>query len=44
MMQGLIACSEPLLVGGTARFGIACQPQALLCLRAEAVEDKKPAN
>jgi hypothetical protein len=33
--RGVTACSD---------IGIACQPQALLCLRAEAVEDKKPAN
>jgi hypothetical protein len=32
---GAIACSN---------IGIACQPQALLCLRAEATEEKKPAN
>jgi hypothetical protein len=32
---GVIACSN---------IGIACQPQALLCLRAEAAEEKKPAN
>jgi len=25
-------------------IGIACQPQALRCLRAEAAEDKKPVN
>jgi hypothetical protein len=33
--RGVTACSN---------IGIACQPQALLCLRADAVEDKKPAN
>jgi hypothetical protein len=33
--RGVIACSN---------IGIACQPQALLCLRAEAAEEKKPAN
>jgi hypothetical protein len=32
---GVIACSI---------IGIACQPQALQCLRAEATEDKRPAN
>jgi len=32
---GKIACSN---------IGIACQPQALQCLRAEAAEEKKPAN
>jgi hypothetical protein len=33
--DGVIACSNT---------GIACQPQALQCLRAEAAEEKKPAN
>jgi hypothetical protein len=32
---GVIACSN---------VGIACQPQAMQCLRAEAAEEKKPAN
>jgi hypothetical protein len=32
---GVIACSNT---------GIACQPQALQCLRAESAEGKKPAN
>ena len=32
---GVIACSN---------IGIACQPQAMLCLRAEAAEQKKPEN
>jgi hypothetical protein len=32
---GVIACSN---------IGIACQPQALQCLRGEAAEEKKPAN
>jgi hypothetical protein len=32
---GVIACSN---------IGTACQPQAMLCLRAEAAEEKKPAN
>jgi hypothetical protein len=32
---GIIACSN---------IGTACQPQAMLCLRAEAAEEKKPAN
>ena len=32
---GVLACSN---------IGIACQPQALLCLRAEAAEEKKRAN
>ena len=32
---GVIACSN---------IGIACQPQAMLCLRNEAVEEKKPPN
>jgi hypothetical protein len=32
---GAIACSN---------VGIACQPQALQCLRTEAAEEKKPAN
>jgi hypothetical protein len=31
-------------VNGTRGIGIACQPQALQCLRAEAAEEKKPAN
>jgi hypothetical protein len=33
--SGVIACSN---------IGIACQPQALQCLRAEAAEEKRPAN
>jgi hypothetical protein len=32
---GVIACSN---------IGIACQPQAMLCLRSDAAEEKKPAN
>jgi hypothetical protein len=32
---GVIACSN---------IGIACQPQAMLCLRAEAAQEKKPEN
>jgi hypothetical protein len=32
---GVVACSN---------IGIACQRQAMLCLRAEAAEEKKPAN
>jgi hypothetical protein len=32
---GVIACSN---------IGIACQPQAMLCVRPEAAEEKKPAN
>jgi hypothetical protein len=32
---GVILCSN---------IGTACQPQAMLCLRAEAAEEKKPAN
>jgi hypothetical protein len=32
---GVIACSN---------IGIACQPQAMLCLRAEAAEEKKQPN
>jgi hypothetical protein len=32
---GVVACSN---------IGIACQPQAMLCLRAEAAEEKKPEN
>ena len=33
--SGVIACSN---------VGIACQPQAMQCLRAEAAEEKKPGN
>jgi hypothetical protein len=32
---GVIACSN---------IGIACQPQAMLCLRSEAAQEKKPEN
>jgi hypothetical protein len=32
---GVISCSN---------IGIACQPQAMLCLRSDAAEEKKPAN
>lgn len=32
---GVISCSN---------IGISCQPQAMLCLRSEAAEEKKPAN
>jgi hypothetical protein len=32
---GVIACSN---------IGIACQPQAMLCLRTEAAQEKKPEN
>jgi hypothetical protein len=32
---GVVACSN---------IGIACQPQAMLCLRNEAAEEKKPPN
>jgi hypothetical protein len=32
---GVIACSN---------IGIACQPQPMLCLRAEAAQEKKPEN
>jgi hypothetical protein len=33
--SGVISCSN---------IGIACQPQAMLCLRPDAAEGKKPAN
>ena len=32
---GVISCSN---------IGIACQPRAMLCLRSDAAEEKKPAN
>jgi|SRR5450755_1521490 hypothetical protein len=32
---GVISCSN---------IGVACQPQAMLCLRSDVAEEKKPAN